>query len=299
MVFTCEVFLCLSACAKHHRACQVWLFITEEEISDYETTHTLDICRLCEALVFSPSGMLWFAKCRSVFETLIKLESHSCSRVRSKRDFPDACSLKCTNQLPQVDRPLICSLVPVTEPPLVRKLVYSWDTVWKVVLCLIIESRELWRNVQQASLSEDSSAFHCLGSRFISVNAIARVGMCNNKMTRPYLALWEHALVASPSEGVQRSLLAAERHYAAVAQWEFQFVGFRSVLVLDSWVFLLVNTHLFAHMLAHSVTLSSPLSPLPGWVYETGILCVLLNCTAHSLTVISASYGCFSLQSLS
>lgn len=31
-----------------------------------------------------------------------------------------------------------------------------------------------------------------------------------------------------------------------------------------------------------------PMSRLPGWVYETEILCMCLSCTAHSLAIISA-----------
>lgn len=89
--------------------------------------------------------------------------------------------------------------------------------------------------------------------------------MHRNKMMSSYLALWENSLVTSPpSEGVQGSGPAAERHYSAITQRGFQLAAYKMCSSSACKSFLLVNTRLFAHMLARSVPPSAHVSS--AWV---------------------------------
>ena len=89
--------------------------------------------------------------------------------------------------------------------------------------------------------------------------------MYRNEMMSSYLALWENSLVTSPpSEGVQRSGPAAERHYSAITQRGFQLAAYEMCSSSARKSFLLVNTRLFAHMLARSVPPSAHVSS--AWV---------------------------------
>lgn len=131
-----------------------------------------------------------------------------------------------------------------------------------------------------------SFTFCCLSFSSIFAYLITRVDMCNNEM-KSYLPTLIKCLVASPAFlEVQRRGSVSEAHYSELTSKNF------SLLDIFAGRHSLVCSHAFIQS-ASPLSLPPPMSPQPGWVYETGILCMWLSCIAHSLTVISASYGFF------